>query len=287
MWQNKHYKKYASRRIEAYKKKKKRLLDDNTIIRGVHFRKTIHPILKSVIRLIHKMSGLTYSVVGKKENVRENETVIYAITHIGKFDFEIVMDSCIDFCYPMAGDWELMYGEVDDYFLRLNGVVYVDTSDKQDRNNTFRLMVKMLKNNVPILIFPEGVWNLTESTPVMKLYPGIVKAAKESGVPIVPIAVEQYGKHFVVNVGDKIYVRDDENMELQKLRDILATLQWNNWEQTEIQKREDIVADYYEQFIEFKLSEWPQFNMNIVNERIYKDRIDRELEAIKGDLGKL
>jgi 1-acyl-sn-glycerol-3-phosphate acyltransferase len=274
----------VAQRIFAYKKKKKAYVYTEQQLGGIGFRRRIHPLLRKILHIRNKLGGLTYEMLGNEFASNKEKTVIYALTHIGKFDFEIFMDACNVFCYPVAGDWELMYGEIDDYFLRLNGVIYIDTSDKEDRANTSKALVKMLKQGVPILIYPEGVWNLTESLPMMKIFPGVIRAAKESNVPIVPVAIEQYGKHFRINIGEQMRIGNNEQQEIIRLRDKLATLQWMNWEQEKIKNRQDISSDYYERFIKSKLAEWPQYNMDIINGRIFKDRLDRDLAAIKMDI---
>lgn len=50
-----------------------------------------------------------------------------------------------------------MYAVIDDYFLWAKGVLWIDTSDEEDRKNSFRFMVKLLKQGVPMIIFPEGI----------------------------------------------------------------------------------------------------------------------------------
>ncbi len=89
-----------------------------------------------------------------------------------------------------------MYAVIDDYFLWAKGVLWIDTSDEEDRKNSFRFMVKLLKQGVPMIIFPEGIWNLTANLPMMKSFPGAVQAAKECNVPIIPIAIEQRANIF-------------------------------------------------------------------------------------------
>ena len=88
-------------------------------------------------------------------------------------------------------------------------------------------MIKVLKQGIPMLIYPEGIWNLTENLPMMKIFPGAVQAAKECNVPIIPIAIEQRGKHFLLNVGDELDFTDtEEGVAVQILCDTLATLKW-------------------------------------------------------------
>lgn len=101
---------------------------------------------------------MTYEFVNENRLKVTDNTAIYAITHIGKYDLEMVWEACPSmFGYVFAGDWELMYATIDDYFMRTMGVLWVDTSDKEDRKNSFRMMCKYLKQGVPIIIFPEGI----------------------------------------------------------------------------------------------------------------------------------
>lgn len=82
--------------------------------------------------------------------------------------------------------------------LALNGLVYCDTESKSDR----KIAKEVLKNNKNLLIYPEGVWNLTPNLLSLPLFPGIIDIAKDTGADIVPIAAEQYDKDFLL-----IYVK--------------------------------------------------------------------------------
>ena len=230
---------YIRKKITQYKKRKADLVVSDKLIDGVEMHRRMHPLLMFLLRVKSKLSGLTYEFVNENRvDVKNGNTVIYAITHIGKFDYEMLVEACDIFAYPFAGDWELMYATVDDYFLRTNGVLWVDTSDKEDRQNSFRFMIKALKQGIPMLIYPEAIWNLTENLPMMKIFPGAVQAAKECKVPIIPIAIEQRGKHFLLNVGNELDFADtEEGVAVQTLRDTLATLKWEIWEHLPREKR--------------------------------------------------
>lgn len=275
MLKYKWYQNHAKRSILTYKRKKQQFVAGKYKMRGVHLRKFVHPLLRKILHIRNKLYGITYEVHGCKLQSDKRDSVIYALTHIGKFDFEVFMDACNACCYPVAGDWELMYGEIDDYFLRLNGVLYIDTEDKMDRKYTYDAMVKMLLQGISVLIYPEGVWNLTECLPVMKIFPGAVKAASEAKVPIIPVAIEQEQKHFWVNIGERFYVNGDIKSENERLRDTMATLQWNNWEHLSKLQRKAIPDNYYENFIQSKLAEWPKYNLEIIKKRIYRDDLHK------------
>lgn len=277
---------YIRKKITQYKQNKAELVTSDKPIEGVEAHRHVHPILMFLLRVKSKLSGLTYEFVNdKRVDSKSDKTVIYAISHIGKFDYEMLVEACDIFAYPFAGDWELMYATVDDYFLRANGVLWVDTSDKEDRQNSFKFMIKALKQGIPMLIYPEAIWNLTENLPMMKIFPGAVQAAKECNVPIIPIAIEQRGKHFLFNVGEEMDFTDvEENVAVQTLRDTLATLKWEIWEYLPREKRVAIPSGYHEKFVQERLAECAGFTKELVEGRMFRDKTDREIAAIKRDL---
>lgn len=280
---------YIRKKITQYKQKKAELVISDKPIEGVEVHRCVHPILMFLLRVKSKMLGLTYEFVNEKRvDVKSGKTVIYAISHIGKFDYEMLIEAGDIFAYPFAGDWELMYATVDDYFLRANGVLWVDTSDKEDRQNSFKFMIKALKQGIPMLIYPEAIWNLTENLPIMKLFPGAVQAAKECNVPIIPIAIEQRGKHFLINVGNELDFADtEEDVAVQTLRDSLATLKWEIWEWLPREKRADIPDVYHERFVQERLAECVGFTQELIEGRMFRDKTDREIMALEKDLKSL
>lgn len=279
---------YVQRKIQQYKSKKQIVVSSAQPLKGLCLHRNIHLFLCWLLKVKSKVCGLTYEIIDHKFSGYSNETVVYAVTHIGKYDFEMITEALPIVSYVFAGDWEMAYGTVDDYFLRANGVIYVDTEDKEDRVNSARLMVKTLKEGMSIMIFPEGIWNLSETLPMQKIYGGAIQTAQEAGVPIVPIAIEQRGKHFYINVGGKMDVTKlDKEAGVQKLRDTLATLKWEIWERLPMERRIDVPENWYEEFISERLAECPYITMDVVKGRVYRDKVDRELAGIKRDIEKL
>ncbi len=273
---------YIRRKIQKYKQNKKAAVDLDKRIKGVAVRRWIHPLMIKILHIKSILSGLTYEIISEDTGWKKDEPVIFACTHIGKLDYEMLVEACDIFAYPFAGDWELMYGTVDDYFLRANGVIYVDTNDKEDRKISSAYMKKALRQGIPVIIFPEGIWNLTESLPLMKIFPGAVQAAIECNVPILPIAIEQRGKHFFVNVGKEMDVSTlEEAQGVEVLRDALAALKWEIWERQPVEKRADIAEDYYKFFLHEKMSEWKPMSYEMFDGRRYRDKTEREILAIR------
>jgi hypothetical protein len=56
--------------------------------------------------------------------------------------------------------------------------------------------------------YPEGARNGTENLPVMELFQGTARMAMEANVRIVPVAIEQYDKRFIINFGNELFPRD-------------------------------------------------------------------------------
>lgn len=251
---------------------KQYLIDNNLEIKGVSIRKKMHPLLCNILAIKRTLLGQHITVINNRATISETEAVIFAVTHIGKYDFEMVMESLRHFFYALSGDWELMYGTIDDYFFRANGVVYVDTEDKKDRQRTLDFNIKALKQGIPLLWCPEGIWNLSDHLPMLNLYSGIIKASLAANVDIVPIAVDQRNKEFYINIGSNIDVNSLEGDKQLALRDIMASLKWEIWEQFPVEQRINISSEYYKMFLKERIEEWPQFNMDIINHREYKDK---------------
>lgn len=78
------------------------------------------------------------------------------------------------------------------------------------------------------MIFPEGTWNLSENEIVRDIAYGVADAAISADAVIVPIAIEQYGKHFVICQGEvlepAILQQADRTMLTTALRDEFASL---------------------------------------------------------------
>lgn len=127
------------------------------------------------------------------------------------------------------------------------------------------------------MYFPEGTWNLSPNLPVLPCYWGIVDVARKSNAIIIPVAADQYNKHFKINIGknfDMMKYDDDlvgKSKAIRELRDELATLKWEIWE-TERGLRSEIKDDEWEEYIADRFSEWLYFNEEYIKGLIYKPK---------------
>ena len=152
----------------------------------------------------------------------------------------------------MLGDPGILYKMPIYQGLKLNGVIPLETKNRTDRKIAYIRSIELLNNGGNLLIYPEGAWNVSPNEIVMKTFTGTVRMAKETGVEIIPIGVEQYGKTFYFNIGENYRIDKDTSMSDDELnadlRDKLATLKWEIIETQPTLKREDISDNYLDEF---------------------------------------
>ena len=201
-------------------------------IRNISLHNACHKVLLPEIKLLRKLRKHEVIIINDQ---RENKSVsaIYACTHIGGFDIEILFEAIKNPCYLFLADPREIYINFDGLLLWLNGVICFESNNKADKKIAKEKAIQLLKNGGSLMIFPEGAWNIYESLPVMPLWWGTADIAIESKTPIVPVAIEKYGNRYFVNIGKMI--ENDEIKEINKtlltnkLRDELAPLKWEIW----------------------------------------------------------
>lgn len=264
--------------IEYYRNERKYIYENNIPIKGIKWRKRIHKIMFAIIKmkrvLLHQKLTILHD-----EREDTDKTIIYACTHIGRYDIEMALESIQDTCFLFLGSPGKLYRSLNGVLVYLFGFIGCDTTEKEDRHIAKELAIRTLKQGGNILIFPEGAWNITENQVVMKLYTGTIEMAIRSGADIVPIAIEQYEKSFYINIGKNISL--DETSDLNKkrklsddLRDTLCTLKWEIWEQFPITKRSSLPENMGQIFVEKIMSETAN---DYTIEEIERDRFHTSL----------
>ena len=235
---------YAEYRIYCYNKGDK--------LKGIELRKKIHPLINLILKIDQLLSKEQNVVISDKSNANPNAPKIFACTHIGGNDIQRTFQIIKEPAYLMLGDPGILYKMPIYQGLKMNGVIPLETKNRTDRKIAYNRAIELLQNGGNLLIYPEGAWNVSPNEVVMKTFTGTVRMAKEAGVEIIPIGVEQYGKTFYFNVGENYGIDRNTSMsddELNKqLRDKLATLKWEIMETQPMLKREELPDDYLEEF---------------------------------------
>ncbi|MBP3922248.1 MAG: 1-acyl-sn-glycerol-3-phosphate acyltransferase [Ruminiclostridium sp.] len=177
---------------------------------------------------------------------------IYACAHIGGNDIQRAFQVINDPSYLMLGDPGILYRMPIYLGLKLNGVIPLETNDKTDRKIAYARAIELLNSGGNLLIYPEGAWNVSPNLIMMKTFTGTVRMAQETNAEIVPIAMEQYGDKFIINIGKNYRIPQNSYKNTdelnQELRCILATLKWDIMESQELSLRANIPKDYLDDF---------------------------------------
>lgn len=232
---------------EYYRQRRQERFENNEPFGGVKVRRALHPVLVGGMKLLHILGRQKITILGDRR-VSTGRPIIYAATHIGWDDIEMILSSIGDHAYVFWGDPKGSYRTMDGFLLDLNGAIICDTDSKPDRFIGKETCVKWLNQGGNLLIFPEGAWNATESLPLMPLYTGTAEMAIRSGADIVPLAIERCGENYTINIGQNMPVSGLELTQKQQLtddlRDTIATLKWEIWENQPRTKRDEIPPDH-------------------------------------------
>lgn len=240
-------------------------------------RKKIHFLILGIYKLKNRLGGFSYTLINDKRT-ETNKPIIFAITHVGKYDIEVVSEAIRTHYYLLSGDYEHIQGIIDAPFLGLNGVFYFNEKDKADRKRVSLDMINHLQNDGNLMYFIEGTWNMSSNLPMLPCYWGIVDIAIKGNATIVPVAAEQYDKHFVINIGENFDMSKYDCTTIGKsngidsLRDTLATLKWEIWEYMPMAKRSELVGDEWDKYKEERYKEWPYFNDEYIDGLVFKPK---------------
>lgn len=251
---------------------------------GIHFRRIIYPVLR---RLDEKMCGMKKVVVSMGELPKGPK--IYAATHTySAEDVKFAISTAGESVYLMTnGRSELLY-DVEGIAMWLVGVILVDRYDKENRAAALRKAERVLGHGGNILIFPEGVWNMSPNLIVRKLYSGIWKMACSTKAPVIPVATMIYEGTMYISRGKAMdisqYTRDKG---LQLLRDELATMKYEIMEKYGKITREELLKgmspeQYWNKHIEDYIKTQVIYEREEEEKAHYMDRDDIEQqEAFK------
>lgn len=198
---------------------------------GIFLRKMLHFIVAAVLKIDQMAAKEKIAIIGDRRKPTRGKPTIFACTHPAGNDIQRALQVIRKPAYLILGNPGEVYRMPIYYGLLLNGVIPLETFDKEDRKIAYNRAVELLKNGGNLLIFPEGVWNTTPNYPVMKIFTGAVRMARETGAEIVPIAIQQYDDTIYFNIGENYSIprNTDKPVEVlnDDLREKLATLQWD------------------------------------------------------------
>ena len=303
--------------FNEYKIHKKEIIDNNLPLPGAKAQKYYFPLTQFLLRMITLFGGESISFLNDKKIETPNDRpIIFANTHKFKPDVEKIAISINKPSALIASDFINSYKNINGWYFGTRPTIFVDPYDKEDKNYSYKMMIRYLKEGYNFMIYPEAVWNLSENRIVLGTFLGTVKAALETNAVIVCTAIERYDKKYIINRRgyidptltlkkhtDKSFEElstSPEYADLLKriliecnneLRDTMATLTFEIWEdhanEFGVESRKDLPNDYWESFVSFLTGEWPGYKMSDNFEQRYHSNEEIEQEQIESDLANI
>jgi len=241
---------------------------------GIKIRKAINPIFRRVASMTSKYK---VKVVNRAE-LPKGIPLIFAPTHGFKDDLLFSVATIGAHAYILFGSLPQFYNTFDGITAWLNGSIIVDRVDKQSRLAARDKMEYAIDLGANLMIFPEGVWNKTENLLLLPFFGGIYDVASKKGAMVVPVATHLEGNCVYSSIGEAFDISVYDKKEgLAVLRDKMATLKWELMEKYSVTKRADLLEtispkEYWEQYIEFLISEVDYYDREVENNAHFKDK---------------
>lgn len=128
-------------------------------------------------------------------------------------------------------------------------------------------MTALLKKGGNLLLFPEGIQNISANALVGHLYAGAVDLAITCGAEIVPIAICRDKDDYYFILGENISYEgcayEDRFKLTDELRDRMATLKWEIIEQLPQQKRSEISETSYDDFVKSVITMNTEYTLTV------------------------
>ena len=233
------------KRLERYRQ-------NGGAVRWIPFHSLVHRFLMPLLWCNQYFSGKRLTIIHDRRK-RGRHPIIYCPTHIGGVDIEMSFLSIYDPAWLVLGDPRELYRSFDGFLLQANGVILMDVLIKEDRIAAKAQMKDLLINGGNLLMFPEGVQNISPNALVNPLFPGAVELAIECEADIVPIALCRSGNRYYANIGENINYDScdlaDRYKLTEELRDKIATLKWEIIESIPGIKRCDVSDTAYSEFL--------------------------------------
>ena len=189
----------------------------------------------------------------------QNVPIIFAVNHSNCYDFPITATAVGRHVYVLVGKQRL--GFLDRFFFSLNGVIYADRLNKNDTTAAKKAIISVLRRGHSICWYPEGTWNLSANLLVLPLKWGIIDVAKQAGAQIIPVGLHYNRESEVCRImfGAPLAGSIFENKKdaIDRLRDEMATLQWDLMNALPAVKQEDIDRDKLKWDVMRAIEEYP------------------------------
>ena len=244
--------------------------------KGIVRRRKIAKVLKKVL----KIATPEKIIIDRYPELNPDEPYIFVSTHGFSNDIIACLASIDRSAYLLMGSTNQVEYNRLMYAAWLNGFIYVNRTDEKSRKQAIPKMERILKSGSSVLVFPEGGHNNTENNLVNKLFASPYILAARTSCKVVPIApFYEFGSDKIyMNFGDPIDLAkyEDKKEALQDLRDIFATMVYENIEKHSTPYVRPEGRDIHMDFMEQRRQEYLK---NPWTRDVWEEELTRYLDA--------
>ncbi len=209
---------------------------------GIKIRKVFAPALRTIYK-----SQTDYKLIKEKQpkEMKIADPKIFVVNHRQADDIVLGVNAIGESGYILFGNKYLALDTINGWGLWANGVILLDREDPISRKASYDKMKYILQNGGNIIVYPEGYWNLADdgladsrhladdhnsiTWLIQDINVGVVRLAKETGVPIIPTILhydEINGKKCYSKKGLPLYVGKEDDIFQKKdlLVEIMTTM---------------------------------------------------------------
>ena len=127
--------------------------DNGKSLKGIELRKKMHFLIEGILKLDQLLSKEDIIILNDKHTVDNDTPKIFACTHVGGNDVQRAFQVLAAPAYLMLGDPGYIYRMPIYQALKLNGVIPLETKNREDRKIAYNRSVELLNNNGNLLKF--------------------------------------------------------------------------------------------------------------------------------------
>ncbi len=188
----------------------------------MNIKKVLHPILLKLMRFKRK------GKLDVEGEIKDDTPTLIVANHLCINDIPALAEAVKKHFYILVSDEDK--NTFSGKLLELNGVRWVTRLDKEDRKSSKDDMVSSLKEGISFAMHPESTWNLSPNLLVLPMNYGCVDIANLSNSKIVPVVTTFTDDKRYSTIGDAYYPSSDLISSIDELRDIMATMVFEQME---------------------------------------------------------
>jgi len=167
-------------------------------------------VFYTILRIIAKpfLSLIYPTKVIHKERMIEDKCII-CCNHLASLDVILVGTKLLKKECNVVGKAELFKSKIKGWFLKKIGAIPIERGESDI--SAIKKILKVLKEDRQLLIFPEGTRNTTGTTDLQELKHGTTMFAMKTDAPIIPLIIYEKARAFHRNyliVGEPINLKE-------------------------------------------------------------------------------